>query len=486
MRFLHFIILALAVSSFCLIAEEYDPVSARRDFPVIIAGKDIKWEDYIETFYSDMPLVLLIDHGGIFMLTGEPSGPYPNDILLDEMFSLLMKEFYKQAGTMPSYVYNWVRRDYVNPNRPSNHAESFTRQDTMGRAVYNGFHQRADELIEYTEKTFGDDMGFIINLHTSRQLAPSDSFPYLRTAELGIVVPWEKADLPDNSMLSLYKRKGQKALTLGDGLPYLIHTAGEPCKGKKECRAFLMDDYRKTKKGGIYPVLPAFSDKKKDKNTLINPMFTGWFTISSHGSGTRKDPRWQNGMDAVQLELDVSSKSILAERDGKNAKARLNQKNAQFFCQNLVRSVLAFLRINYNYIPPEERSIFIIDDGDEGFFSSSSDTNLKLGVLSGIQSKVFLRRVTIRLFISGLPEDDYALYIRMPYYRDMPIRLKVTLESLFTKTEFFIATQQCPCWIHAGNFRLSNNAIIVIEMDEKKKTGQIYTDAVMLKRLFYE
>ncbi len=330
--------------------------------------------EYVEAFSGDLPVVLCIEHAGWKTVGSVPVGPSMSDTLLREYtFRFLLPAFYEHTGKLPLYICQQGRRDYVNCNRFIGDPESFGSPEA--EAAYMDYHSRIESAVASLESRFGDNSGYLINLHTTDLPQSFNNAPWDRIAEIGFGTTVQHLDSPWNTMTALYNRIGSQALIGSDSVPYHFYHANEwPTAYSVWPPAAALNSKNLTRLDeDVWHVLPAFVF---DGLRWVDSYYLGEATIFYHGTNRAgHHMNWINGLDAFQIEfnvLDDSGLKLPATDPRFDPLGSANQLDPVFALDCARTFVGAVIDSHQSNFEPEPDTAYcvIVDNNTDGFTST--------------------------------------------------------------------------------------------------------------------
>jgi hypothetical protein len=328
--------------------------------------------DYVEVFEGDMPLLFAVGHGGWKEVGTLKNGGYAADVLLNAYFyEVLMVRLYEKTGHLPYVVYQQGDRDYVNTNRPVDSPDAYHPNNVAARQAYFEFHNQVDAMIAQLEAVYGDDMGLMINPHTTDLSAGVGGRPWDRIADIGFITSVTNLDSSRNTMKALYDRNGEGALRGSNSIPYqLFHGQDWPSASAVWPAAATSNSKTLARSGNdVWHVLPAWV-AGWGTNDWVTALFNGFSTISYHGSNTSgHHANWSNGLDAFQIEVNYTKESGLALNQ--TGRYTLDVPFTTAFMDDFADAILQSLEVNYDWTPAGAYNV-IVDNGKSGFSTTGS------------------------------------------------------------------------------------------------------------------
>jgi hypothetical protein len=341
---------------------------------VLYADEQAHFEasDFIEVFDGDMPLMLVVDHGGWKQVGMEDNGGYTADPLLQEYFyQILVKRIFEKTGHLPYVIYQQGNRNYVNTNLSVDSPSVCDPDNSEARAVYFEFHDQVDAMIARVEQRYGEDMALMINPHSTDLRAGRGNRPWDRIAELGFVAAVTNLGSSANTMRALYRREGEAALRGRDSIPYqLFHGHGWPTPDAVWPAAAATNSKTMARTGDdVWHILPAWVSGW-DTDDWSTALFNGGYTIVYHGTNTwGRQANWPNGLDAFQIEVNYTKVSGIAQ--DRSGSQQLDVPFTTDLMDDLVDAILHSLAANYNWTPGEVYNA-VVDNGDPGFSTTGA------------------------------------------------------------------------------------------------------------------
>jgi hypothetical protein len=328
--------------------------------------------DYVEVFEGDMPLLFAVGHGGWKEVGTLKNGGYAADVLLrDYFYEILMVRLYEKTGHLPYVVYQQGDRDYVNTNRPVDSPEAYHPDNNTARQAYFEFHNQVDAMIAQIEAVYGDDMGSMINPHTTDLSASIGGRPWDRIADIGFITSVTNPDSTRNTMKALYDRRGTGALRGSDSIPYqLFHGQDWPSVSAVWPAAATSNSKTLARSGNdVWHVLPAWVTSW-GTNDWVTAYYNGFSTISYHGSNTSgHHANWPNGLDAFQIEVNYTKESGIALNQ--TGRYVLDIPFTTALMNDFADAILHSLEVNYDWTPGGAYNA-IVDNGKSGFSTTGS------------------------------------------------------------------------------------------------------------------
>jgi PKD repeat protein len=328
--------------------------------------------DYVEVFEGDMPLLFAVGHGGWKQVGTLKNGGYAADVLLrDYFYEILMVRLYEKTGHLPYVVYQQGNRDYVNTNRPVDHPEAYHPDNSAARQAYFEFHNQVDEMIGQLEAVYGENMGLMINPHTTDLSAGIGGRPWDRIADIGFVTSVTNLDSTRNTMKALYDRRGEVALRGQDSIPYqLFHGQHWPSAAAIWPAAATSNSKTLARSGNdVWHVLPAWVTGWVTDD-WVTAYFNGFSTVSYHGSNTSgHHANWSNGLDAFQIEVNYTKGSGIARNQ--SGPHVLDVPFTTALMNDFADAIIHGLAENYNWTPGDAYNV-IVDNGGSGFSTTGS------------------------------------------------------------------------------------------------------------------
>lgn len=327
--------------------------------------------DLIEQFSGDLPLYIAIEHGGWKTVGAVPVGPSMSDTSLREFtFRYLLPMIYHKTGRLPYYLFHQGRRDYVNCNRFTGDPEAYGSPEA--EAAYIDYHNRIDSVVAMMESRFGNNIGFLINPHTSDLPQNLNDGPWDRIAEIGFGTSVLNIESQNNTMASLFTQRGWNSLCGPESVPYLFyHGNNWPNPDAVWPLVATTNSKELTRRGeDVWHVLPAFITEGLG---WVSPYYTGEATILYHGTNPAGHHlNWIRGLDAFQIEFNILAESGLLlnttdpEYDPAGAENQLDPVFAWQCADNFIDGMLMSLQLNYSWTPSEAYMV-IVDNDSDGF-----------------------------------------------------------------------------------------------------------------------
>ncbi|MBD3204318.1 hypothetical protein GF327_08550 [Candidatus Woesearchaeota archaeon] len=304
-------------------------------------------KNYLEIKQGNIPILLAIGHAGWKKAGNKRNEGYAADPLLYELVDILRTQLsQKTNGLKPYIVYNQANRNYMNPNRPIGHNEAYNSNNQLAENIYFGFHDYVDYMVCKLEEKFGQDMGILINPHTTDLSwdRGHDRYhkPWDRICEIGIYANINNLDSKKNTMQSLYQRKGGGAVRGENSIPYyLYHAQNWPNEAAVWPDVNNKNSKTETINGNdVWHVIPA-----KINGNWETALFNGAQTIIWHSTQTyNRNQRWQYGIDAFQIEMNYRKDSGFGKSGG-----NLDDTFANMFIDDFTDAILFSLEKNYDW-----------------------------------------------------------------------------------------------------------------------------------------
>ncbi|MBN1583275.1 MAG: hypothetical protein JXA89_21375, partial [Anaerolineae bacterium] len=337
-------------------------------------------EEYVEVFEGDMPLLFAVGHGGWKSVGATAIDSLGEDPLLrDYFYRVLAVRLYQKTGHLPYVVYQQGNRDYVNTNRTVGTSDAYALNNTEAQAAYYEFHDQVDAMIARIEDRYGQNMGLLINPHTTDLSKSRLGGPWDRIAEIGYIASVTGLGGTENTMRALYNRKGEVAVRGADSIPYqLFHGQDWPAASSVWPQAATENSKELAKTGDdVWHVLPAWVTGE-GINNWDDPFFNGGKVARYHGTNTwGKYADWSNDLDAFQIEVNYTVDGGLAlhntdpEYDPSVHGYQLDLTLTTALMDDFIDAILHSLKVNYGWTPGGAYNV-LIDNGDAGFGTTGS------------------------------------------------------------------------------------------------------------------